>query len=152
MSMVHAAAVCPCVCAILRTLECMEDWRTPWLAWIALSLSWNYLLRWQLDRQPDAYCGSPQRARSAQTIGYAELLAALGLGNIRELEDLLITDCFHSGIVSGRLDQRQQCLQVRTLGGIPAPPSHSGCFNFAADPLTCDQCWHAPFPRLMIGL
>lgn len=48
-----------------------------------------------------------------QTIGYARLLEALGLGNIRELEDLLITDAFHSGIIAGKLDQHQQCLQVR---------------------------------------
>ena len=48
-----------------------------------------------------------------QTIGYARLLEALGLSNIRELEDLLITDAFHSGIIAGKLDQHQQCLQVR---------------------------------------
>ena len=36
----------------------------------------------------------------------------MGLANIRELEDLLITDCFHSGIIKGKLDQKQQCLEV----------------------------------------
>lgn len=47
-----------------------------------------------------------------QSIAYEELLAALDLSNIRELEDLLITDCFHSGIIKGKLDQRAQCLHV----------------------------------------
>lgn len=48
----------------------------------------------------------------AQSIAYGELLQQLELGNIRELEDLLITDCFHSGIVKGKLDQRAQRLTV----------------------------------------
>ena len=47
-----------------------------------------------------------------QSIAYGELLQQLELGNIRELEDLLITDCFHSGIIKGKLDQRAQRLQI----------------------------------------
>lgn len=47
-----------------------------------------------------------------QSIPYTELLTQLDLVNIRELEDLLITDCFHSGIIKGKLDQQRQCLEV----------------------------------------
>ena len=47
-----------------------------------------------------------------QMIGYAELQSALGLSGIRPLEDLLISDCFYSGIIAGKLDQRAQCVQV----------------------------------------
>ena len=31
----------------------------------------------------------------------------------RELEDLLISDCFYTGLIKGKLDQRQRCLQVQ---------------------------------------
>jgi hypothetical protein len=47
-----------------------------------------------------------------QVIPYAELMAALDIANIRELEDLLITECFYSGLVTGKLDQARQCLRV----------------------------------------
>ena len=53
-----------------------------------------------------------QNLMCAQSIAYGELLEQLELGNIRQLEDLLITDCFHSGIVKGKLDQRAQRLHV----------------------------------------
>ena len=45
-------------------------------------------------------------------IPYADLMAALDIANIRELEDLLISECFYSGLVTGKLDQRRQCLRV----------------------------------------
>ena len=47
-----------------------------------------------------------------QVIPYAELMAALDVAHIRELEDLLISECFYSGLVTGKLDQRRQCLRV----------------------------------------
>ena len=47
----------------------------------------------------------------------------LGIANIRELEDLLITDCFHQGIISGRLDQRQKCVEVVDSVGRDVPAS-----------------------------
>ncbi len=39
------------------------------------------------------------------------LLAQLDLGNVRELEDLII-DCIYAGIIKGKLDQKQQRFQV----------------------------------------
>ena len=50
-----------------------------------------------------------------QNITYSELIAQLGINSIRELEDLIITECFYKGIVSGKLDQQKRCLQVITM-------------------------------------
>ena len=50
-----------------------------------------------------------------QNITYSELIAQLGISSIRELEDLIITECFYKGIVSGKLDQQKRCLQVTKL-------------------------------------
>ena len=36
----------------------------------------------------------------------------LELNNIRELEDFLISECFHSNLISGKLDQKKQCLYI----------------------------------------
>ena len=47
-----------------------------------------------------------------QSIPYEELMQQLGIANIRELEDLLITDCFHQGIITGRLDQKEKRVEV----------------------------------------
>lgn len=43
---------------------------------------------------------------------YADLQRELGIDNVRQLEDLLITDCIYGGIVRGRLDQRARCFHV----------------------------------------
>lgn len=50
-----------------------------------------------------------------QIITYSELIAQLGVSSIRELEDLIITECFYKGIVSGKLDQQKRCLQVTAI-------------------------------------
>jgi hypothetical protein len=52
-----------------------------------------------------------------QTISYGDLMAALEISNVRELEDLLISDCFYPGIVKGKLDQRQRSLHVQEVIG-----------------------------------
>ncbi len=48
-----------------------------------------------------------------QTLIYSELTAQLGISSIRELEDLIITECFYKGIITGKLDQQRRCLQVQ---------------------------------------
>ena len=48
-----------------------------------------------------------------QTILYQELTAQLGISSIRQLEDLIITEGFYKGIITGKLDQQRKCLQVR---------------------------------------
>ena len=58
-----------------------------------------------------------------QSIPYEELMQQLGIANIRELEDLLITDCFHQGIITGRLDQRQKRVEVLDSIGRDVPAS-----------------------------
>lgn len=38
----------------------------------------------------------------------------LDIPTVRELEDFIITECFYSNILQGKLDQRQRCLQVHS--------------------------------------
>ena len=59
----------------------------------------------------------------AQSIPYEELMQQLSVANIRELEDLLITDCFHQGIITGRLDQKQKRVEVLDSLGRDVPAS-----------------------------
>ena len=42
---------------------------------------------------------------------YSDLVAAVDISNVRELEDLII-ECFYAGLVRGNLDQRKQQLEV----------------------------------------
>lgn len=51
-------------------------------------------------------------AASSKTLTYSELTAQLGISSVRELEDLIITECFYKGIITGKLDQQRRCLQV----------------------------------------
>lgn len=51
-----------------------------------------------------------------QTLKYQDLLAYLDISTIRELEDLII-DAIYQGILTGKLDQRRQELQVNTTMG-----------------------------------
>ncbi|CAL5224552.1 g7253 [Coccomyxa viridis] len=51
-------------------------------------------------------------AEEKKSIPYEELMQQLSVANIRELEDLLITDCFHQGLITGRLDQKQKRVEV----------------------------------------
>ena len=44
----------------------------------------------------------------AQTLRYGPLMDALEVESVRSLEDLLITDCFYSGLLRGKLDQERQ--------------------------------------------
>ena len=40
------------------------------------------------------------------------MMAELEIDNIRDLEDFLISECFHCDLVRGKLDQKQRCLFV----------------------------------------
>ncbi|KAG7672036.1 hypothetical protein Ndes2526B_g07004 [Nannochloris sp. 'desiccata'] len=51
-------------------------------------------------------------AVSRRTLPYADLQRELGIDTVRQLEDLLITDCIYGGVVRGRLDQRARCFHV----------------------------------------
>lgn len=54
--------------------------------------------------------------RLIQVISYATLLSTLDLPSVPVLEDLLI-DAFYSGVLSGRLDQKQARLEVMSSLG-----------------------------------
>lgn len=56
-----------------------------------------------------------------QVVPYKDLMAAVDVGTIRELEDLLISHCFYPRLITGSLDQRKACLQV------PRPPPPPLC-------------------------
>ena len=46
----------------------------------------------------------------------------LGISNVRELEDLLITDCFYPRLIQGKLDQKARCLQIENAVGRDVQP------------------------------
>jgi COP9 signalosome complex subunit 7 len=53
-------------------------------------------------------------AANCRRIGYATLLARLHLnGNVRQLEDLII-DAIYKGIIDGKLDPRNQLLEIES--------------------------------------
>lgn len=51
-------------------------------------------------------------AENAKVLSYDLLMAQLDVSNVRELEDLLINDCMYTGIVRGKLDQKQRSFEV----------------------------------------
>ena len=51
-------------------------------------------------------------AERAQTLRYDDLMAALEVPTVRELEDLLINECIGPGLTRGKLDQRRACFEV----------------------------------------
>ncbi|KAG2485314.1 hypothetical protein HYH03_015987 [Edaphochlamys debaryana] len=62
-------------------------------------------------------------AASQKVLPYSQLQAAIQIGGVRELEDFLINHCFYTGvIVSGKLDQKQACLQVYDVIGRDVRP------------------------------
>ena len=79
-----------------------------------------------------------------QNITYNELIAQLGVSSIRELEDLIITECFYNGIVSGKLDQQKRCLQVSTIARYSAPHKcgqlHDHCLGCPGNRVAGSRC------------
>lgn len=65
---------------------------------------------------------SAQPLCGLQMLRYKDLMQQLEIGNLRELEDLLITECFYGGIISGKLDQRAGCLHVHSALGRDVRP------------------------------
>uniref|UniRef100_A0A7S0WJU6 PCI domain-containing protein n=1 Tax=Pyramimonas obovata TaxID=1411642 RepID=A0A7S0WJU6_9CHLO len=51
-------------------------------------------------------------AENAKVLPYSLLMEQLEVTNVRQLEDLLINDCMYTGIIQGKLDQQQRCLEV----------------------------------------
>ena len=53
-------------------------------------------------------------APAAQNVPYQLLKQALGLHDERVLEDFIITSCIYGGLLTGKLDQRGQCLRTHS--------------------------------------
>eukprot|EP00850_Spirogloea_muscicola_P008649 SM000046S16430 [mRNA] locus=s46:625739:628352:- [translate_table: standard] len=56
-------------------------------------------------------------AETAKVLPYDLLMQQLDITNVRELEDMLINDCMYAGIIRGKLDQQQRCLEVHSAAG-----------------------------------
>ncbi|KAJ4848643.1 hypothetical protein Tsubulata_023489 [Turnera subulata] len=56
-------------------------------------------------------------AETNKVLSYDVLLEELEVPNVRELEDFLIDECIYSGIVKGKLNQLDRCLQVQFAAG-----------------------------------
>ena len=52
--------------------------------------------------------------KSEKLLSYATLQQSLGLESVRDVEDLII-EGISSGIVTGKLDQKNSCFEVRML-------------------------------------
>lgn len=61
-------------------------------------------------------------AANRQVIPYSELQSALLLPGLRELEDFIITHCCYCKVITGKLDQRNACLQVHDAIGRDVRP------------------------------
>lgn len=59
-------------------------------------------------------------AHASKVVPYATMKEALGMDNVRHLEDLIF-DTMYSGLLQGKLDQRQEVLKV-------GRPGHRPCF------------------------
>lgn len=56
-------------------------------------------------------------AMKSKSIPYAVLMEQLNIPTVRELEDFIITECFYTNLVKGKLDQKLHCLQVHDVIG-----------------------------------
>ena len=61
-----------------------------------------------------------------QMLSYQDLMQQLEISSLRELEDLLITECFYASIISGKLDQQAACLHVHAALGRDVRPDQLG--------------------------
>jgi COP9 signalosome complex subunit 7 len=55
-----------------------------------------------------------QMADASVSMPYDELMAALEMSSVRELEDVLINECIAPGLVRGKLDQRRRAFEVHS--------------------------------------
>jgi COP9 signalosome complex subunit 7 len=51
----------------------------------------------------------------AQVVPYDQILSALGLPDIRALEDFIIQDCVYNGLLQCKLDQKGRALHVHEV-------------------------------------
>ena len=65
-------------------------------------------------------------AERSAVLSYADLMRALELSTIRELEDLLINECVAAGVVRGRLDQKERRFEVHEAMARDVEPGRLG--------------------------
>lgn len=66
-------------------------------------------------------------AHTRKVVPYATMKAALGMDNVRHLEDIIF-DTIYSGLLQGKLDQRQEVLKVLSCSSrINNLPEHVLC-------------------------
>ena len=63
---------------------------------------------------------------ASAVLSYADLMRALELSTIRELEDLLINECVAAGVVRGRLDQKERRFEVHEAMARDVEPGRLG--------------------------
>uniref|UniRef100_A0A7R9VU50 PCI domain-containing protein n=1 Tax=Chlamydomonas euryale TaxID=1486919 RepID=A0A7R9VU50_9CHLO len=56
-------------------------------------------------------------AINSKMLSYEQLMECLDIPTVRELEDFIITECFYTHVVTGKLDQKQRSLQVLDVIG-----------------------------------
>ncbi|KAF6263762.1 hypothetical protein COO60DRAFT_1488339 [Scenedesmus sp. NREL 46B-D3] len=63
------------------------------------------------------------KLKQLTVLPYELLQGALAISTVRDLEDFIISDCFYTGLVAGKLDQRQSCLQVHDVASRDVRPT-----------------------------
>lgn len=62
-------------------------------------------------------------AATRKIIPYSVLMSELDISSVRELEDFIIAECFYGGVLQGRMDQKERCMQVHDVVGRDLPKS-----------------------------
>lgn len=76
-------------------------------------------------------------AGKSKRLSYEDLMSQLDIQHVRQLEDLLISQCFYPGLIKGKLDQKERCLHVqhavaRDVRQEEVPPIIQGLQNWLA--------------------
>ncbi|KAF5843686.1 hypothetical protein DUNSADRAFT_10861 [Dunaliella salina] len=61
-------------------------------------------------------------ALKIKVISYQMLQQQLEIPTVRQLEDFIITECFYTSIIAGKLDQKKACLQIHNSIGRDVRP------------------------------
>lgn len=73
---------------------------------------WSVLLQGQVEKL--RMLSIVSLAHTRKVVPYATIKVALGMDNVRHLEDTIF-DTIYSGLLQGKLDQRQEVLKVLLL-------------------------------------
>ncbi|KAG6489818.1 hypothetical protein ZIOFF_051097 [Zingiber officinale] len=77
---------------------------------------------------------------------YDQLMEELDVSNVQELEDFLIQECIHTGIVRGKLDQLRRCFKVQFASGRDLTAEH------LANTIETSNSWYcSPFLKVSLS-